>query len=214
MTAWLLRLFGILLMLSAIALALSRAPDRAVETLVARWALPPSSFIDLDGQLVHLRDVGPRDDPLPIVLLHGTSSSLHTWQGWVQGLERQRRVVTLDLPGFGLTGPRSDGQYHPDADARFVLALLDRLGIARAVLGGNSLGGEVAWRLATLAPERVERLILVDSAGLPVGERALPLGWMLARVPVLNRIAEWALPRALVADGVAKAYGGPEQVTA
>ena len=117
MTARLLRVLGSLLMLSAVALSLSRAPDRAVETLVARWALPPSSFIDLDGQLVHLRDVGPRDDPLPIVLLHGTSSSLHTWQGWVQGLERQRRVVTLDLPGFGLTGPRSDGQYHPDADA-------------------------------------------------------------------------------------------------
>jgi pimeloyl-ACP methyl ester carboxylesterase len=49
---------------------------------VARWAVPPSEFIDLDGQLVHLRDVGPRGDGLPLVLLHGTSASLHTWEGW------------------------------------------------------------------------------------------------------------------------------------
>ena len=73
-------------MLTALALPLSRAPDRAVETLVARWAPPPSDFIDVKGQLVHVRDEGPRDDPLPIVLLHGTGASLHTWEGWVTAL--------------------------------------------------------------------------------------------------------------------------------
>lgn len=213
LAARLLRVLGILLMASAVALSLSRAPDRPVETLVARWALPPSAFQELDGQLVHLRDVGPRDDPLPVVLLHGMSSSLHTWEGWVRGLERQRRVITLDLPGFGLTGPRADADYRPQTDARFVLALLDRLGVGRFVVGGNSLGGEIAWRIATQAPERIERLILVDSAGIRVESRALPIGWQLARVPGLNHIGEWMLPRALVADGVSKAYGGPEQAT-
>ncbi len=213
MTAWLLRLFGILLMLSAIALALSRAPDRAVETLVARWALPPSSFVDVKGQFVHLRDVGPRGDPVPIVLVHGTSSSLHTWEGWVRGLERQRRVITFDLPGFGLTGPRASGDYRVDTDARFVLDLLDALGLAKVVLGGNSLGGEVAWRAATLAPDRIDRLILVDAAGLAVDRSGLPLAWLMARTPVLNRLGEHVLPRALVAEGVAKAYGGPDKIS-
>ena len=105
MLARLLRLFGVLLVVSAIALAFSRAPDLPVQSLVARWAPPPSDFIDVKGQLVHLRDEGPRHDPLPIVLIHGPSSSLHTWQGWARELRGQRRVISFDLPGFGLTGP-------------------------------------------------------------------------------------------------------------
>jgi hypothetical protein len=110
--AWWQRLLGLLLMATALAVALFRAPDRPVQTLVARWAPPPSDFVDVKGQIVHLRDQGPRNDPLPIVLIHGTSASLHTWEGWVRALRTQRRVITFDLPGFGLTGPFA-GQYHP-----------------------------------------------------------------------------------------------------
>lgn len=169
MTTWALRIVGVLMMLTALALALSRAPDRAVESLVARWAPRPSDFIDVNGQLVHLRDEGPRHDPSPVVLLHGTSSSLHTWGGWVAALKGQRRVVTLDLPGFGLTGPFA-GRYAADdyrsaQYVRFVLDVLDALKLPRVVLGGNSFGGELAWRVAAAAPGRVERLVLVDAAG-------------------------------------------------
>src|SRR5262249_20010384 len=156
-------------MASALAIALSRAPDRSAESLVARWAPPPSEFIDLNGQLVHLRDVGPRGDAEPLVLLHGTSASLHTWEGWSAALQGQHRVVSLDLPGCGLPGPFSGRSaawgYRGDDLARFVLELLDRLQIRRFAIAGNSLGGEVAWRVASLAPERVQRLVLVDSAG-------------------------------------------------
>lgn len=114
--AVLLRIFGALLLVTALALALSRAPDRPVETLVARWALPPSDFIEVRGQVVHLRDEGPRDDPLPLVLIHGTSASLHTWEGWVAALKGQRRIISFDLPGFGLTGP-SLASTHPATTA-------------------------------------------------------------------------------------------------
>ena len=86
MQSFLLRLTGILLMLGALAITLAHAPDRSVESLVARWAPPPSEFMTLKGQLVHYRDEGPRDDPAPLVLLHGTSASLHTWEGWVASL--------------------------------------------------------------------------------------------------------------------------------
>jgi pimeloyl-ACP methyl ester carboxylesterase len=211
--AWLLRIVGILLMCSAAAIALSRAPDRPVESLVARWAPPPSDFIELDGQLVHLRDVGRRSDPLPVVLIHGTSASLHTWDGWVRQLQPHRRVISFDLPGFGLTGPRPDGDYRGDADARFVLALLDRLQVGRAVLGGNSLGGEVAWRVATLAPARVAQLVLVDASGLPAAPGALPLGWRIARWPVAGRLMEWFLPRAMVVQGLVQVYADPTRIT-
>lgn len=217
MTARLLRLFGLLLMLSALALTLSRAPDRPVTTLVARWAPPPSDFIEVRGQLVHLRDVGPRADPLPIVLLHGTAASLHTWEGWTAELAKTRRVIAFDLPGFGLTGPfggryaRDD--YRGDTYARFVLDLLDALQVPRAVIGGNSLGGEVAWRAVALAPHRFERLILVDATGYDFVPDSVPLGFRLAATPLLSRLGEHLLPRALVAQSVLAVYGDPARVT-
>lgn len=211
------RAFGLLIMFTALAVPLTRAPDRAVETLVARWAPPPSDFVEVKGQLVHLRDEGPRDDPAPLVLIHGTSASLHTWEGWAQALKGQRRVLSFDLPGFGLTGPFA-GQYAPDdyrgdTLARFVIDLLDARGIRRAVLAGNSLGGEVAWRVATLAPERVERLILVDASGPAFTPTELPLGFRLSRLPVFSRLSEWFLPRAVVEGSVRSVYGEPARVT-
>lgn len=214
---WLRKLIGLLLILTAVALALSRAPDWPVQALVARWAPAPSDFVEIKGQLVHLRDEGPRDDPLPIVLVHGTSASLHTWEGWVRALKGQRRVITFDLPGFGLTGPFA-GQYtaddyRGDTYARFVLDLLDALKIDRVVLGGNSLGGEVAWRTAYAAPQRVAALVLVDAAGPAFTPIDIPLGFQLARVPVLNRLSEWTLPRPLVEQSVASVYGDPSKVT-
>ena len=217
MSRWVLRLFGLLLMLTALVLSYSHMPDRPVDALVARWAPPPSDFIEVKGQVVHLRDEGPRGDAAPIVLLHGTSASLHTWEGWARELKTRRRVISFDLPGFGLTGPFA-GQYTPDdyrgdSYARFVLDVLDVLKVPRVVLGGNSLGGEIAWRVATLAPERVERLILVDASGPDFTPESVPAGFVMARLPVLGWISQHVLPRELVAQGLANVYGDPSRVT-
>lgn len=211
------RAIGILLMLTALAVPLARAPDRPVQTLVARWAPPPSDFIEVKGQVVHLRDEGPRDDPRPIVLIHGTSASLHTWEGWAAALKGQRRVVSFDLPGFGLTGPftgayRAD-DYRGDTLARFVIDLLDHLKLQRVVLGGSSLGGEVAWRVASLAPGRVESLVLVDASGYDVEPLEWPIGFRLARTPVVSVLGEWFLLRGLVDQSVRSVYGDPARVT-
>ena len=217
MKRWFFKALGYGLILMAIGLALSRAPDRDPQTLVARWAPAPSDFIEVKGQTVHLRDVGPRDDPTPVVLLHGTGSSLHTWEGWVSGLKETRRVITLDLPGFGLTGPYT-GSYAPqdysaDTTARFVLDVLDHLRVARAVVGGNSLGGEVAWRMAVLAPQRVDRLVLVAPAGTAFTPERIPVGLLMARIPVINRLGEHVLPRAAIDASVRGVYGDPGKVT-
>ena len=210
------RLLGFLLIATAVALALSRQPDWPVQALVARWAPAPSTFIEVKGQLVHLRDEGLSGDPLPIVLIHGTSASLHTWEGWVRALKSQRRVITFDLPGFGLTGPftgqYTEGDYHGDTYARFVLDLLDTLKIERAVIGGNSLGGEVAWRVAAMAPQRVASLVLVDAAGPAFTPESVPLGFLIARLPVIGHVAEFALPREVVAQGVANVYADKSRI--
>jgi len=202
-----------LALLAAGFVALNWAPDRPVTELKARWAPAPSTFVDVAGMQVHLRDEGPRNDPSPIVLLHGTSASLHTWQGWADALKGERRVIRFDLPGFGLTGPTPDGIYTMDAYVRFVIAMLDHLGVQRAVLVGNSFGGNVAWATALAHPGRVGKLVLVDSAGYPMNPQSVPIGFRIARVPVLNRIAEVVLPRSVIESSVRNVYGDPQRVT-
>lgn len=212
------RLIGLLLIATAVAIPLLREADRPVDSLVARWGQAPSEFIDLDGQLVHYRDEGLRSGAAPvIVLLHGTSASLHTWDGWTRALQATHRVIRLDLPAFGLTGPftgRFAGQtYTGDNYARFVLVVLDRLGVQRFSIAGNSLGGEVAWRIAAQAPQRVNKLVLVDAAGYPLDGANIPLGWQIARLPVLGRLTEHVLPRPVIVQGLAAVYGDPARIT-
>ncbi len=201
----------------AVGLILSWAPDIPVQELKLRWARPPSRFIDVNGQQVHLRDEGPAGDPVPIILVHGTGASLHTWQGWAEGLREQRRVIRFDLPGFGLTGPNRQHDYSIARYVLFVRSVADQLGIDRFVLAGNSLGGEIAWVTAATLPERVDRLILVDPAGyapeaLGIAQE-VPLGFRLARMPVARTLARYVLPRGVVERSLRELYGEPEQVT-
>lgn len=215
--AWLLRVLGLLILLLALGAAAFKAPERALPSLVARWAPVPSAFIELDWQgrrqLVHLRDQGPQDTQTPLVLLHGTSSSLHTWEPWVAVLSRERRVITLDLPGFGLTGPSVHGDYHDAAYLDFLHTLLDRLKLRRVILGGNSLGGQIAWEYAAHHGERVEALVLVDAAGLAFQPESVPLGFRLARIPGLRSLTQQILPRQLVERSVRNVFGDPTRVT-
>ncbi|MDR7332411.1 alpha/beta hydrolase [Roseateles asaccharophilus] len=212
-----LKVVGILLMLAALGFAVSKAPDRSLDSLVPRWAPPPSDFIELDGLLVHVRDQGPASDPLPLVLIHGTSASLHTWEGWATELARTRRVISFDLPGFGLTGPYPNQADHDYSDARyvaFVRNLLARLGVGRVIVAGNSLGGEIAWQLALADPARVAGLVLVDAAGYDFVPESLPLGFRIARIPVLREPMRWVLPRRAIEDSVLSVYGDPSRVSA
>lgn len=189
------------------------APDRSVEQLSARWAQSPSQFVNVLGMQVHIRDEGPRDDPYPVVLLHGTSDSLHTWEGWSQNLKGQRRVIRFDLPAFGLTGPDAENDYSIAAYVRFVTAVVDNLGVRSFVLAGNSLGGQIAWNTALALPQRVHQLVLVDAAGYPLQPQSVPMGFQIARMPGARALMEYVLPRGVVESSVRNVYGDPSRVT-
>ncbi|WP_370305978.1 alpha/beta fold hydrolase [Sinimarinibacterium flocculans] len=205
---------GLLLVLTVgTALVLSWAPDRSVEELSARWAPPPSEFVRIGGMRVHLRDEGPRKGATPIVLLHGTSASLHTWDGWTEGLRDERRVIRFDLPGFGLTGPTPDGVYRVGRYVETVVALLDRLGVRRAILAGNSFGGQVAWQTALAHPQRVAALVLVDAVGYPMAPQEIPIGFRVARSKWLAPLMRVTLPRGFIDSSVRNVYGDPTKVT-
>jgi pimeloyl-ACP methyl ester carboxylesterase len=203
----------VVLMVGA-AVAISWAPDKTVAQLAPRWALPPSKFVDIAGMRVHVRDQGPAEDPVPIILIHGTSASLHTWEGWVNALRGRHRVISFDLPGFGLTGPSPSGDYSADANVRFMRALLDALQIQHCVLAGNSLGGYIALQATFAMPERVEKLILVDSGGYPSVATSMPIGFRIARMPLLKHLMQSMLPRSMIESSLHSVYGDPDRVTA
>jgi len=206
-------LLAAMVLLVVALLAISWAPDRPVTELQARWALPPSTFVEVEGLQVHLRDEGLRDDAVPVVLLHGTSASLHTWEGWLPALKNEHRVISLDLPGFGLTGPMADGDYRMSHYVQFLTAVLDKLGVQKAVLVGNSFGGRLAWEMAVAHPDRVEKLVLVDAAGYPTPSVSMPIGFRIAQIPVLNKVMEVILPRRMVESSVRNVYGNPDKVS-
>jgi pimeloyl-ACP methyl ester carboxylesterase len=120
--------------------------------------------IELDGTTVSYVDLGS-GEPEPIVFVHGLGGQ---WQNWLENLPRaarERRVIALDLPGFGLSSmPRE--QITISGYGRCVDALCERLGLGRVDIVGNSMGGYVAAEVAIQFPERIDQLILVSAAGI------------------------------------------------
>jgi pimeloyl-ACP methyl ester carboxylesterase len=191
----------------------NKVPDKSVEELKPRWAQSPSKFVDVNGLNIHYRDEGLHSNLPPIVLLHGTSASLHTWDGWVEALKKQHRVIRFDMPAFGLTGPDVNNDYSIENYSQTVINVMDKLGVERFILGGNSLGGYVAWATAVLHPNHVEKLILVDPSGYPLESTSVPIAFRLAQMPILNQILEGFMPRSLIQKSVENVYGDPALVT-
>lgn len=185
-------------------------PDVAPAELEARYADGASRFMELEGLRVHYKDEGAGP---PVLLLHGTASSLHTWDGWVRELRDRFRLLRLDLPGFGLTGPEPEGDYSNARRVHVLAAFLDRLGVDRCAVAGNSLGGYIAWQLALHRPERVGRLVLIDAAGYPKQRPEGATVLDLATVPVLRDVLTRLTPRFVIAAAVREAYGDPDQPT-
>lgn len=139
--------------------------------------------IDVGGLPVRYLTAG--EGP-PLVLLHALGESALDWRWVLPALARTHRVYAVDLPGFGYSGKPS-AEYSSAFFARFVGVYLDALGLERAALVGNSLGGLVALRLALSEPARVRALGLVASAGL---------GWAVTydlRLPILPGYGEAAI---------------------
>ena len=195
-------------------------PEVPVAALAAKYGQPPSQFLKLPGGTVaHYRDYAPAsgDAGAPvIVLLHGSNASLHTWEPWAQRLKTTMRVVTVDLPGHGLTGSTVEGDYSTEGMVAFVDSFTRALGIERPfVLAGNSMGGHVAWRFTLAHPERVSKLILVDAGGvtMPGVDLTPPIGFRLARSPIFAPILRHFAPRAIFEKTLQAAFYGPSLAT-
>ena len=182
-------------------------PDRSRAMLTAKY---PADDLAVAGITLRLRDTGPRDAPA-LILLHGFGASLQTWDAWSDILSARFRVIRFDLPGFGLTGPDPFGDYSDARAMRILLALMDHLGIARATLIGNSMGGRIAWLFAARRPERVDKLVLISPDGF--ASPGLAYGKTQA-IPPIVRLLPYVLPRALLRSSLATAYADPSRLTA
>jgi pimeloyl-ACP methyl ester carboxylesterase len=193
---WILILLVLLALAAGIGALVLAEPDlRAVE-LESQYAPAPSQFVILpSGARVHYRSQGSRSGPA-LVLLHGSNASLHTWEPWMREIGDAFRMVSVDLPGHGLTGPVPGDDYSQEAMAKFVAEFTTAVGVERFALAGNSMGGGVAARFALMYPERLTHLILVDAAGMPTKTPRDPgLGFTLARMPVVQNIMLYVTPR-------------------
>ena len=201
-------LFGVALLAGAVWLYNPDLPRAALER---RWAPPPSQFVEAAGVRLHIRDTGPRTAPA-VLLIHGFGSSLHTWEAWAPLLEDRFRLISLDLPGWGLTGPDSTGDYSDERSVAVLAALLDRLGIAEAAVVGSSMGGRIAWRFAAAEPARVSKLVLMAPDGFASFGRAY--GRAPERLPWLMRLLPYTAPKPLLRRTMRNAYAVPGVLTA
>jgi pimeloyl-ACP methyl ester carboxylesterase len=188
------------------------APSLPPDLLIARYANAHSRFIDVGGAHAHVRDEG-NPDGIPVVLIHGSMGSLHMWEGWLPELAGKARLVSVDLPGHGLTGAWPRDEYTIDAYADFVEVLVDTLNLDRFVLVGHSMGGAVAWSFAATRPQRVSQLVLVDAAGYPRESGSVPLPTRLARMPVVGDLGIYFKPDRLARRSLLEVYGDPAMVT-
>ncbi len=176
--------------------------------MIPKYADSTSSFIKIDGLSFHVKDEGHGST---IVLLHGILASLHTWDGWLPALSKKYRVVRIDLPGHGLTGPDPKGEYSIDRMTKLIEKLYDKLEIKEAHLIGNSLGGWIAWEFAVRNPKRVSKLVLIDSAGFNTDE--VPLIVSFSKLPLAPYFLTGNAPRFAVKYLVGSVYGNPDLIT-
>jgi pimeloyl-ACP methyl ester carboxylesterase len=183
------------------------------DILRRRYAQQGSKFVSIMGTDVHYVEEGSGE---PLVMIHGFASSLHTWDGVSAELARSYRVIRLDLPPFGVTGPlRSAAGAIETMDMpayrRFIDTFMQALGVGRATLIGNSLGGLISWDYAVRHRDAVERLVLIDSAGFPM---KLPIYIGLFNSALVRMSAPWWLPEPIIKSAVRNVYGDARRLAA
>ncbi len=206
---------GALILLALVGLGIAFwTPDTDAAAMRAKYGAAPSQFVDLGGGLtVHVRDEGPRDAPV-IVLLHGSNADLHTWDAWTQRLTPQYRVIRFDQIGHGLTGPNPAGKYDANAFTDTVDRLTTKLGVQRFVLAGNSMGGGIAWEYARRHSGRLNGLVLVDAAGAPESTpKALPIGFRIAQTPGLRDMMRYFTPRSVLEQSLHQSISNEAIIT-
>ena len=144
--------------------------------------------------------------------LHGTASSLHTWNDWTKELTKNYRVIRMDLPAFGITGPNKNADYSIKAYTTFLHQFMMKINVDRFYLAGNSLGGNIAWNYTAEHPEKIRKLILVDASGLPTN-KPQPAIFRMAKTSILSSLFLDITPKFFIKKNMKEVYGDENKIT-
>ena len=182
-------------------------PDKSKAELEKSYGSPKNAYVSALGVNLHYQDTGPSKNAIPIVFLHGFGASLQTWETWAQALSEDYRVISVDLPGFGLTGEDPSGIYTDQRSVEVLEAFLKELKIAKVVLVGNSMGGKFAWQFAARYPNQVSKLVLISpdgyaSPGIEYGKKT--------EVPAIAELYRYFFSKTFLAMNLEPAYANPK----
>lgn len=201
---------SVVLLASTVLLALAAyglwAPDLGLSELQKRYGSTLENVLNVDGMRIHFKDTGPQDAPV-LLLLHGFGSSLQTWDVWAGTLEKKYRVIRLDLPGFGLTGPSPSDDYSELADVNTLTRFVDKLGVSDLSVIGHSMGGKIAWTFAAAHPDRVKALVLMAPDGFPQPEA---IGTKPYAMPAVMGLMKYCLPKYFLRKSIEPAFADPD----
>lgn len=183
--------------------------DIPLATLKKKYTYPESQFVKINEMDVHYRVVGQGK---PLVLLHGTAASLHTWEAWTENLKDSFQVISLDLPAYGLTGPHPKGDYSVEAYVSTIEGLIQHIGLDTFAIGGNSFGGFLSWNYALKYPEKVKQMILVDAAGF-MSKQPASLAFQLAQNPLAASVLTKLTPYSLFENSIKEVYAQDDRIT-
>jgi pimeloyl-ACP methyl ester carboxylesterase len=181
-------------------------PDKSKAELEKIYGSPKTAYVSALGVNIHYQDTGPSKNPVPILFLHGFGSSLQTWDAWTEALSSEYRVISLDLPGFALTGEDPSGIYTDERSVAVIEAFLKELQIPKVVLVGNSMGGKFAWQFAARYPDQVSKLVLISpdgyaSPGMEYGKKT--------EVPAIAQLYRYFFSKTFLAMNLEPAYANP-----
>ena len=182
-------------------------PDKSKAELEKTYSSPKNAYVSVLGVNMHYQDTGPSKNVIPILFLHGFGSSLQTWDTWAQALSDDYRVISVDLPGFGLTGADPSGTYTDQRSVEVLEAFLKALQIPKVVLVGNSMGGKFAWQFAARYPNQVAKLVLISpdgyaSPGIEYGKKP--------DVPAIADLYRYFFSKTFLAMNLEPAYANPK----
>ncbi len=170
--------------------------------------MPIKHYTRINGFMIHHATAGSGN---PLVMLHGGGTWHYTFRSNIGHLSRYFQVYAPDLPGHGYTYPiASVKQYDFETVAKTLVALMNHLEFDKVHLLGHSWGGGWAIDFAGKYPERVAKLILIDSSGIDLRER---LAWEILKIPVIGKLLTLLITRSMVRRGLMKAFADPSLVS-
>ncbi|EAZ82568.1 alpha/beta fold hydrolase [Algoriphagus machipongonensis] len=214
------KLFATLVLAFVFFLMLLYRNDISSEEIDQKYTTPESHYIEVNGQNVHVRIMGEGD---PIFLVHGSFSSLHTWENWQKLLSPYFMTISMDLPGHGLTGPDELQRYSIQDYSHLVLTLAENLGLEKFHVAGNSMGGAVAMQMASTRPDKILSLNLIDASGAPVTsirkleetpeDEQYGMIFKLTSNPIFSKVLLKCTPKFLFAMNVKEVYFDETKIT-